>query len=100
MTERLKKRKVLTALLAGVLAFVALLACSVAFVTYLPGINLNDWFRATANYWLLFRFLVYVAIGVLLYFVQRSSTPLPRKAVLLVALAFAFNEGLNLLYQL
>ena len=100
MSRHAKKRKILTALLVGILAFVALLACGVAFVTYLPGINLNDWFRTTANYWLLFRLLVYMGVGILLYFLQRSSSPLPRKAFILIVLAFALNEGLNLLYRL
>ncbi|OOF38261.1 MULTISPECIES: hypothetical protein [Rodentibacter] len=100
MSRPSKKRKILTALLAGVLGFLALLACSVVFVTYLPGINLNDWFRTTANYWLLFRLFVYMGGGILLYFLQRSSSPLPRKAIVLIVLAFALNEGLNLLYRL
>lgn len=100
MSRLARKRKILTSLLAGVLAFVALLACGVAFVTYLPGINLNDWFRTTANYWLLFRLFVYMGVGILLYFLQRSSSPLPRKAIVLIVLAFIFNEGLNLLYRL
>ncbi|MDC2825713.1 hypothetical protein PHA51_06635 [Rodentibacter pneumotropicus] len=100
MSRPSKKRKILTALLAGVLAFIALLACGVAFVTYLPGVNLNDWFRTTANYWLLFRLFVYMGVGILLYFLQRSSSPLPRKVIVFIVLAFALNEGLNLLYRL
>ncbi|MGC7559811.1 hypothetical protein [Pasteurella sp. 22655_41Tandhals] len=100
MSHHSKKRKILTALLVGILVFVALLACGVAFVNYLPGINLNDWFRATANYWLLFRILVYMSVGILLYFIQHSRTPLPCKAIILIVLAFALNEGLNLLYRL
>lgn len=99
MTIQTKTRKILTALFVGLFAFIILSVTGVAVVTYLPGIHLNDWFRATANYWLLFRIAVYLIVGVFIYFIQQSAKPLPRNAIILILLAFYLNEGLNFFYR-
>ncbi|PJG84813.1 hypothetical protein [Conservatibacter flavescens] len=99
MSIRTKKRKILTALLIGILSFISVLLLSIVVVTYLPGVNLNDWLRENANYWFIWRLVLYAVISILVYQIH-IYRPLSRKVIFLIALALLLIEGLNWLYRL
>lgn len=99
MTGYSKKRKIATALLIGVLVFISLLLLGAVLAFYLPGLNLNNWFQETANYWLVWRFILYTIIGMFVYRIH-VYRPFPKQAILLVIAALALFEGLNWIYLL
>lgn len=99
MKDHAKIRKFLTALVLGVLLFLSILLFGVALMTYMPGINLNQWLQKSANYWLIWRGFLYVVMIALLYQIHRYRS-LSHKAIGLLALVILVIEGLNLLYRL
>lgn len=99
MKTHSKTRKILTALLSGVLIFLSVLLIGVVLVTYMPGLNLNHWLQKTANYWLIWRGFLYGVMIALFYQIHRYR-PLSRKTMGLAALVILVIEGLNLLYRL
>ncbi|MCW9716838.1 MULTISPECIES: hypothetical protein [unclassified Avibacterium] len=99
MKTRSKTRKILTALLIGVLLFFSVLLLGVVLVTYMPGLNLNQWLQETANGWIAWRFFLYVVVIGLMYRIYRVR-PFSVKLWGLVIAVFFTVEGLNFLYRL
>ncbi|KGQ62488.1 hypothetical protein [Gallibacterium anatis] len=99
MKTRSKTRKILTALLIGVLLFFSVLLLGVVLVTYMPGLNLNQWLQKTANGWIVWRFFLYVVVIGLMYRIYRVR-PFSVQLWGLVIAVFLTVEGLNLLYRL
>lgn len=99
MVKHSKKRQFVTALLIGILLFVSILLLGATLAIYLPGLNLNDWLKNTAHYWLIWRFGLYGVVVILIYQIRRYYF-LPKKLVWLLILALILIEGMNALYRL
>ncbi|HDX0975807.1 hypothetical protein [Avibacterium paragallinarum] len=99
MKTRSKTRKILTALLIGILLFLSVLLLGVVLVTYMPGLNLNQWLQKTANGWMAWRLFLYAVVIGLMYRIYRVH-PFSVQLWGLVIAVFLTVEGLNLLYRL
>ncbi|MDH2924866.1 hypothetical protein ACLSZW_05995 [Avibacterium avium] len=99
MKPRSKTRKILAALLIGVLLFLSVLLLGVVLVTYMPGLNLTQWLQETANGWFAWRLFLYAVVIGLMYRIYRIR-PFPVQLWRLVIAVFLIVEGLNVLYRL
>lgn len=68
-------------------------------MTYFPSTNFQAWFYETRHAWLGWRFVLYVAIWLLMVQLNRKGQ-MPLKARLMILSAIPIIEGLNLLYLL
>ncbi|MFQ1049625.1 hypothetical protein ACIRXL_05990 [Avibacterium paragallinarum] len=99
MKPRSKTRKILAALLIGVLLFLSVLLLGVVLVTYMPGLNLTQWLQETAKGWFAWRLFLYAVVIGLMYRIYRIR-PFPVQLWRLVIAVFLIVEGLNVLYRL
>ncbi|WP_239493953.1 hemophilus-specific protein [Mannheimia haemolytica] len=68
-------------------------------MTYFPSTNFQAWFYETRYAWLGWRFVLYVAIWLLMVQLNRKGQ-MPLKARLMILSVIPIIEGLNLLYLL
>ena len=68
-------------------------------MTYFPSTNFQAWFYETRYVWLGWRFVLYVAIWLLMVQLNRKGQ-MPLKARLMILSVIPIIEGLNLLYLL
>lgn len=101
-TTKLKMTRVITVLkitlmIIGIILL--LLVVGWLAMTYFPSTNFQAWFYETRYAWLGWRFVLYVAIWLLMVQLNRKGQ-MPLKARLMILSVIPIIEGLNLLYLL
>ncbi|HDL4141380.1 TPA: hemophilus-specific protein [Mannheimia haemolytica] len=99
MPKMKKVRAVLKTTLIIIGIILLLLIVGWLAMTYFPTTNFQAWFYETRYAWLGWRFVLYVAIWLLMVQLNRKGQ-MPLKARLMILSVIPIIEGLNLLYLL